>query len=58
MGDFARGEGGAVGDEDAEVKRLERSRRNRDGYCDPEPAIQTVISLMSSATISRGSVIA
>jgi hypothetical protein len=54
---FPRGEGGAVSDEDAEVKRLERSGRDGDGGCDREPAIQTLISLTSSATISFGSVI-
>lgn len=53
---FARGERGAVGDEDAKVKRLERSGRDGDGGCDPEPANQTLISLTSSATISFGSV--
>jgi hypothetical protein len=47
QGNFARGEGGAVGDEDAEVKRLERSGRDGDGGCDPEPAIQTLISSTS-----------
>ena len=55
---FARGQGGAVGDEDAEVKRLERSGRDGDGGCDPEPAIQTLISLTAPSTISFGSVIA
>ncbi|MEA2329522.1 MAG: hypothetical protein QOE68_4481, partial [Thermoanaerobaculia bacterium] len=53
----ARCERGAVGDEDAEVKRLERSGRDGDGGCDPEPAFQTLISL-TSPMISFGSVIA
>ena len=55
---LARGQRGSVCDEDAKVKRLERSGRDGDGGCEREPAIQTLISLTLFATISFGSVIA
>ena len=55
--DLASGQRRAVSDEDAEVKRLERSGRDGDGGCDREPAVQMLISL-TSPTMSFGSVIA
>ena len=56
--ELAGGEPRAVGDEDPEVKRLERSGRDGDGGCKREPAVQTLISLTFPSTLSFGSVIA
>ena len=53
---LVRGDARAIGDEDAEVKRLERSGRDGESGCERKGADQTAISLTSPSTISRGSV--